>query len=131
MESVEPLPPRNDVLAIVSLVLGILAMLLGIAGLVFAFIGACCCLGQIGVLICGGLGLLMAFVGVILGIVSAVRISKRPDELTGRGIAIGGIVLNILAMLLDLAPIVLGILLMTVYAGSMGTMQMMEGLGYY
>ncbi len=130
MESMEPLPPRNDTLAIVSLVLGILAMLLGVAGLVFALVGACCCLGQIGVLICGGLGLTMALVGVILGIVSVVRINKRPDELTGKGMAIGGIVLNLLALIFDLAPIVLGILSMVGLMALGATDAMLNSGGY-
>lgn len=47
------------------------------------------------------IGLLLGIIGVILGIVG-LKMSRRPG-VTGRGVAIGGLVLSILAVLLGLA----------------------------
>ncbi len=129
MQFDEGLPPRNDVLGIISLVLGIISVLCAAVSLVFAFVGACCCLGQIGVLIGGGLGLLLASVGLVLGIVSLVRIKKNPDELGGRGFGIAGVILNALALLGNLAPIILGI---AMYAGflALGATDALMNSGY-
>ncbi|MEW2384717.1 DUF4190 domain-containing protein [Micromonospora sp. NPDC047707] len=47
------------------------------------------------------LGVVLGIIGVILGIV-ALRMARRP-EVTGRGVAIGGLVLSGLAVLIGLA----------------------------
>ncbi|MEH1058428.1 hypothetical protein AB0I37_08785 [Micromonospora purpureochromogenes] len=47
------------------------------------------------------IGLLLGIIGVILGIVG-LKMSRRPG-VTGRGVAIGGLVLSVLAVLLGLA----------------------------
>ncbi|WP_262285986.1 hypothetical protein [Micromonospora sp. MA102] len=51
--------------------------------------------------ILASVGLLLGIIGIILGIVG-LRMSRRPG-VTGRGVAIGGLVLSILAVLLGLA----------------------------
>ncbi|MEV4483293.1 hypothetical protein [Micromonospora coxensis] len=47
------------------------------------------------------IGLVLGIIGVILGIVG-LKMSRRPG-VTGRGVAIGGLVLSVLAVLLGLA----------------------------
>ncbi|KKK05741.1 DUF4190 domain-containing protein [Micromonospora sp. HK10] len=51
--------------------------------------------------ILASVGLVLGIIGVILGIVG-LRMSQRPG-VTGRGVAIGGLVLSVLAVLLGLA----------------------------
>ncbi|MBM0227355.1 MULTISPECIES: DUF4190 domain-containing protein [Micromonospora] len=51
--------------------------------------------------ILASVGLLLGIIGVILGIVG-LKMSRRPG-VTGRGVAIGGLVLSALAVLLGLA----------------------------
>jgi len=53
-------------------------------------------LGLIGMVICPPLGI----VGLILGIISLVKINSQPDRLSGRGLAITGIVCGALSPLL-------------------------------
>lgn len=62
-------PPKTSGLAIASLVLGILGVLTAI------FL----------------IGFLFSIVGIILGIVAISKINKDPAELSGKGLAIGGI----------------------------------------
>ena len=102
---------RTDLLAILSLIIGLLGMLCGLFSDVSAFFAVCCCLGMIGVLLGGGVGLLLSLAGVILGGVSIVRIRKAPDELGGQGLAIGGILVSLLGLLASLAAVVLWLLM--------------------
>ncbi|MEU0154876.1 hypothetical protein [Micromonospora fulviviridis] len=51
--------------------------------------------------ILASVGLLLGIIGIILGIFG-LRMSRRPG-VTGRGVAIGGLVLSVLAVLLGLA----------------------------
>jgi Domain of unknown function (DUF4190) len=60
--------------------------------------------GLVSIPTCGMLGL-GSLAGIVLGIVALVKISKRPNEYTGKGMAIGGIVTSAVAILL-IAPIV-------------------------
>ncbi|MDT7603143.1 MAG: hypothetical protein QOF61_1140 [Acidobacteriota bacterium] len=63
---------------------------LAIASLVIGLIG----IPTLGILFVG------AIVGLILGIVALSKSNSRPDEYGGRGLAIGGIVLNAVALLI-------------------------------
>lgn len=98
---------RTDILAILSLVAGVIGLLAGLFSDISSFFAVCCCLGVFGVLAGGALGLLLALVGVVLGIVSLVRIKKAPDELGGKGLAIGGILVSLVAVVASLAAVVL------------------------
>lgn len=102
---------RTDILAILSLVLGALGLLSGLFSDVSAFFAACCCLGMVGVLLGGALGLLLSLAGIVLGGVSMARIRKTPDELGGKGLAIGGILVSLVASLASCAAVVLWVLM--------------------
>lgn len=45
-------------------------------------------------LLAGGIGILTAIIGLILGIVSLGRINRNPEFRTGKGLAIAGIAIN-------------------------------------
>lgn len=74
-------PPGPDVVAIVALVLGILSIPMHF----------CCYLGWP-----------LGFIAIICAIISLVRISGSNGKLTGKGLAIGGIVAAILGFLMML-----------------------------
>ena len=67
-------PPRTDSMAT--------------AGFICSLLGLICC----------GCGPLFSTLGLILSIVGIGQINKRPNELTGKGLAIAGIVLAILGL---------------------------------
>ena len=90
-------------MAVASLILGILGLLLGI------------------VLI----GIPLALVGLILGVVALTQIANRPHELSGRGMAMTGVILSGVAMTcLVVAPLLIGILLPAMSAARWAARQM-------
>ena len=78
MNQAVPTQPKTSGLAIASLVLGI------------ASIPLC------------GLGIIMAIIGLILGCIAISKINRQPDQLTGKGLAIGGITTSIVGLVLGL-----------------------------
>ncbi len=82
-------PPRNSGMAITSLVLGIVSVPL---------------------LCLFGVGILTGITGLILGIIALVSISKNPQRLGGRGLAIAGIIVSACSFLL-IVPLLIAILL--------------------
>lgn len=74
--------------------------------------------------------MLLSFAGLIMGALSLKRIKARPEELGGRGLAIGGVITSLISLLINLAAIVIGILMLTVFAGAIGS-EMMQSGGYY
>jgi hypothetical protein len=105
--SVPPLPDqmekKNNGLAIAAGWLGIGAIVLAVIGFVVQIAapgnGA----------FCSGLGVLVALVGFVLGIIGLVQISKNPGQ-KGKGMAITGIVVG--ALVACVAPVVIAMLLM-------------------
>ncbi|MBN1809488.1 MAG: DUF4190 domain-containing protein [Planctomycetes bacterium] len=87
--TVQPGPKKTSGLAVGALILGILAFISG-----FMFIGG-----------------LLGLVGLILGI-AAIPGIKKDERLSGKGLAIAGIVLSILGMLSALGTLVAGMFLM-------------------
>ncbi len=81
-----PTGPTMDPVAIVSLVVGILSIPLHF----------CCYLGWP-----------VGFVAIVCGVVSLVRINGAKDRLTGKGLAIGGIVVSLLGFLMMVGIFVL------------------------
>jgi hypothetical protein len=81
--------PRNHPLAIASLVTGILAIVPG-----------CCC---------GLLGLPLSIAAIITGIIGITKINAAPDQVTGKGMAIAGLVCGGVAIALDVASLFLNV----------------------
>lgn len=81
--------PRNNPLAVASLVLGILAVTLGL-----------CCYG-----------LPFNVAALVLSIIALVQISKDPQRHSGKGMAIAGLVLAILSFALAALLLILGLAL--------------------
>lgn len=77
--------PQTNSMAIAGLVMGILAVTVGL----------CCC------------GWLFGLLGIIFSLVALSQIKKNPEQQTGRGMAIAGLVMSILGLI---ASIVLQIL---------------------
>ena len=102
-----PAGPRTDALAIVSLVAGIVGLLLASANIVTMIFGACCVVCTIGSTFIGGLAALLAGAGLVSGVLSVRRIAEKPEELTGKGVAIAGAVVAGIGLLVAIATIVL------------------------
>ncbi len=66
--------------------LGVTSLLLGVVSLPLS-------------LCCGLFTVLLAFVGLVLGIVSLTRVNARPELYSSRGVSIAGIVVNGLILL--------------------------------
>lgn len=69
--------PQTNSMAIAALVMGILAVTVGL----------CCC------------GWLLGLLGIIFSLVALSQIKKSPDQQTGRGMAIAGLVMSILGLI--------------------------------
>lgn len=88
-----PAPPRTNGMALTSLVMGLLAITVGL----------CCCYG-----------IPFNILGVVFSLVALSQISADPQNQTGRGLAITGLILSSLTFLLGL-----GLLVFTLAAGGM------------
>ena len=99
----EPMQSKNNGLAMAAGWLGIGAIVMAVVGFVVQIAapgnGA----------FCSGLGVLAALVGLVLGIIGLVQISKNPAQ-KGKGMAIMGIVVG--ALVACVAPVVIAVLLM-------------------
>lgn len=71
------------------------------AAAVFALVFGVAALISVSTAILASVGLLLGIIGLVLGVVG-LRMARRPG-VTGRGVAIGGLVLNVLAVLIALA----------------------------
>ncbi len=80
--------PKTNMLGIVSLVLGICAWTI-----------AWCC----------GFGPIFALVGIILGAIALVQIKNQPEVYTGRGIALAGLIVNIVGFVLITIMLILAV----------------------
>lgn len=102
--------PRTDGMAIGALICGILALIASLANAGVGLLGtACCPLCAFGAWAIGLVIMVPGLAGVITGGFSIKRINDRPDTLTGKGLAIGGIVTGALACLLVVIIIVVPI----------------------
>jgi hypothetical protein len=98
-----PAAPHTSGMALASMILGILAILTAIIGV----------------------GLLLGIIGLILGIIALSAISRRPQELGGRGLAITGIITSILSLVV--API---LLLIAILLPSLGRARELSNRAY-
>jgi hypothetical protein len=71
------------------------------AAAAFALVFGVASLISVGTVILSVVGLVLGLIGIVLGIVG-MRMARRPG-VTGRGVAIGGLVLSAIAVLLALA----------------------------
>jgi len=102
-----PQGPRNDALAIVSLVAGLLSVVVALVNVFVMVFGACCALCAVGSTFIGFLSLVPGIIGAVCGGLSIKRINERPDEFTGKGLAIAGAVVSGIGVLLALITIIL------------------------
>ena len=85
-------------------------------------LGSCCPVCTVGSTLLGIVVALPSFAGALMGGICVMRVSGRPQELTGRGIGLAALILGIIALVLALATIILpwlGIACMSA-AGSTG-----------
>ena len=99
--------PKTDTLAVVGLVASILGLVGGLLNILSGLFGTCCFLCTLGSTVIGVLVLLPSGAGAIMGGLSASRINKEPERLTGKGLAMAALVVGVLATLLALAEIIL------------------------
>lgn len=99
--------PRVDGMAVTGLVLGVIGIIIGLVNLLSGFLGTFCVICTIGSTFIGVVGFLPSATGVILGLLGEKRIRTNPGRYTGRGLAIGAIVVSGLSALLALVEIVL------------------------
>jgi hypothetical protein len=78
--------PKNNGMAITSLVFGLLSF----------FLGWLCCLGP-----------LFSLLGVIFGFVGISQINKNPNVQTGKGMAISGIILSVIGLVVSVIIILI------------------------
>jgi hypothetical protein len=99
--------PRVDGMAVTGLVLGVLGMVMAMLNLLSGFLGTFCVICTIGSTFIGVIAFLPSATGVALGFFAEKRIRTNPQRYTGKGVAIGAIVLSGLAALVALVEIVL------------------------
>lgn len=90
----------SQTLALASLICGVLAFI-GLAGLFVPFVS----------FVCFGLVPLLGLAAIITGVLAFLRIKNKPEQYTGKGLAIGGIVTGVLSFLGLLGYIVMLVLL--------------------
>lgn len=98
-----PVAPHTSGMALASMILGILAILTAIIGI----------------------GLILGIIGLILGIIALSAISRRPQELGGRGLALTGIITSIMSLVV--API---LLLVAILLPSLGRARELSNRAY-
>jgi len=81
--------PKTNMLGIIGLVLGICAWTI-----------AWCC----------GVGPLFSLVGIILSAIGLCQIKNQPEVYKGRGIALAGLIINILGMVLITIALIVAVL---------------------
>ncbi len=81
-----PMGPKNNVFALIGLICGIVSLTIGWS--------------------CGISGL-TAIAGIILSAIGLSQIKKNPQTMTGRGMALGGLITSIIAILLFVVVLIL------------------------
>lgn len=102
-----PSAPRTDALAIIALVFGVIGLVVGGANIFVMVFGACCPLCTVGATMIGVIALVPSVLGLTCGALSLKRVKERPEELTGKGLAIAGTVVSGVAVLVALATMLL------------------------
>ena len=98
---------RTDVVGIMALVSSILGLIGGLINILSGLFGTCCVLCTMGSTVIGVIVFIPSAAGAVMGGISLSRIKHEPEKHTGKGVAMAGLILGILASLLAIAEIIL------------------------